>query len=242
MKNINEKINILTKQLEDNEFKRLDNEIAKLNQMYQDFLTKLQDDSEFKRLDNETTKLNQMIQENNNEVLELKKITYENVFDKEKHEISMDISQNLWKDTQIIKLDQMELRLLSNEEYCSRPIYTSEGYLYRMKIYGFDRKENFMSIYFRLMQTEYDAALKWPFHKKVNCILRNNDKVYSQTISLENHLKFNSIQNQYRHTTRSFEKPTQKYNVAVGFDCFIDHEERNHYIINDTLFITVSIE
>ncbi|XP_065671769.1 TNF receptor-associated factor 3-like [Hydra vulgaris] len=177
------------------------------------------------KVNNEITKLNQIVEENSAEFLKLKKIIKSN---------KNNITQRTFKEIQIIKLDQMNLRLLSDEAYYSDPVYTPEGYRYRMKILTRSTNEKNKAVYFQILRGEVDDALKWPFTKKIICALRNKDKYFAHTIASDNYIQ--------TLNSSSFEKPTEEYNVAVGFPNFISQEELQQFIINNNLFITITIQ
>ncbi|XP_065671643.1 TNF receptor-associated factor 3-like [Hydra vulgaris] len=236
---------ILTKQIviskeKDQEIKNLKEENVKLHQtleemnkemtelknLFYDNIVFLANQQDTEHLNQEITKLNQIVEENSTEFLVLKKSIQQSK--------EVKVIQHIFKDTQIIKLDQMNLRLLSNEAFYAEPIYTSEGYRYRIKIYTRSTNVNNLAIYFQLLRGELDDALKWPLTKKIICTLRDKDKFFARTITNDNYLQ--SLD------ASSFDKPIEEYNVAVGFNNFISHEELKQFIINNNLFITITIQ
>ncbi|XP_065643104.1 TNF receptor-associated factor 3-like [Hydra vulgaris] len=154
-------------------------EMTDLNSLVYDNMLILANQDGFQKLNNEITKLNQIVEENSAEFLKLKKM-----FESSKKN---NVTQHTFKDIQIIKLDQMILRLLSDEPYYSEPIYTPEGYHYRMKILTRSTNENNVAIYFQILRGEVDEALKWPFNKKIICSLRNKEKYFAHTIANDNY-------------------------------------------------------
>ncbi|XP_065671841.1 TNF receptor-associated factor 5-like [Hydra vulgaris] len=230
--------NILHKQREDDqEIKNLKEKNAKLQQTLEetnkeklelknlvyDNMTVLTNQEDIQNLNQEIIKLNQIVEENSTEFLVLKKSI------QQAKEVK--VIQHIFKDTQIIKLDQMNLSLLSDGAFYSQPVYTSEGYYYRMKIYIRSIIVNNVAIYFQLLRGDLDDALKWPFTKKVICTLRNKDKFFALTIASERYIQSSN--------ENSFNKPTEEYNIAVGLPNFIPHEELKQFIINNNLFIIV---
>ncbi|XP_065664768.1 TNF receptor-associated factor 5-like [Hydra vulgaris] len=128
----------------------------------------------------------------------------------------------------------MNLRLLSDEAYYSEAVYSPEGYYYRIKIYTRSTNEKNVAIFFQLIRGELDDALKWPFSKKIIFTLRNNEKLFAHTITPENYIQ--SL------NASSFDIPTEEFNVAVGFPNFISHQELKQFIINNNLYITITIQ
>ncbi|XP_065650978.1 TNF receptor-associated factor 5-like [Hydra vulgaris] len=202
----------------------MNKEMAELKILFYDNMMVLANQRDTEHLKQEITKLNQIVEENSTEFLALKKSIQQ----------SKQVKQHIFKDTQIIKLDQMNLRLLSDEAFYTEPVYTSEGYRYRIKIYTRSTNVNNLAIYFQLLRGGLDDALKWPFTKKVNLTLRDKDKFFACTTTNDNYLQILD--------SSSFDKPSEEYNVAVGFNNFITHEELKQFIINNNLFITITIQ
>ncbi|XP_065658944.1 TNF receptor-associated factor 5-like [Hydra vulgaris] len=201
----------------------INEEMLELKKLTYDNMTMLTNQEDIQNLNQEIIKLNQIVEENSTEFLAIKKLTQH-----------PKIMQHLFKDKHIIKHDQMNLRLLSEEAYYSQAVYSPKGYYYRIKIYIRSTNVNNVAIYFQLIRSELDDALKWPFAKKIIFTLRNNDKLFAHTITPENYIK--SL------NASSFDKPTEEYNVAVGFPNFILHKELKQFIINKILFITITIQ
>ncbi|XP_065658498.1 TNF receptor-associated factor 3-like [Hydra vulgaris] len=141
------------------------NEMLELKKLTYDMLTNQEDVQNLKQ---EITKLNQIVEESSTEFLVLKKTI------QQPKEVK--VIQHIFKDMQIIKLDQMNLRVLSDEAFYLEPIFTSEGYRYCIKIYTRSTNVNNLAIYFKLLRGELDDALKWPFTKKIICTLRDKDR------------------------------------------------------------------
>ncbi|XP_065658649.1 TNF receptor-associated factor 5-like [Hydra vulgaris] len=171
-------------------------EMSELKNIFYDNMMVLanEQDTDLKQ---EITKLYQIVEENSTEFLALK-----NLMQQAK---KVKVIQHIFKDTQIIKLDQMDLRLLSDEPFYTEPVYTSEGYRYRIKVYTLSTNVNNLAIYFQLLRGDLDDALKWPFTKHVNMTLRDKDKDFTRTTNNDNYLQssFDS----------SFDKPTEEYNI-----------------------------
>ncbi|XP_065642817.1 TNF receptor-associated factor 5-like [Hydra vulgaris] len=196
------------------------NEMLELKKLTYDMLT---NQEEVQNLNQEITKLNQIVEENSTEFLALKKSIQQ-----------PQVKQHLFKDKHIIILDQMNLRLLSDEAYYLQAVYSPEGYYCHIKIYTRSTNVNNVAIFFQLIRSELDDVLKWPFAKKITFTLKNNDKFFALTITPENYIQ--SL------NASSFDKPTEEYNVAVGFPNIITHEELKQFIINNNLFITITIQ
>ncbi|XP_065652940.1 TNF receptor-associated factor 5-like [Hydra vulgaris] len=201
-------------------------EMAELKSLFFDNMMVLANQQDTNQLKQEITKLYHITEENSTEFLALKKSI------QQPKEVK--VIQHIFKNTQIIKLDQMNLRLLSDEPFYTKPVYTTEGYRFRIKVYTRSTDINKLAIYFQLLQGDLDDALQWPFTKKIICALKNKDKFFAHTITSNNYLQSSD--------TSSFDKPNEEYNVAVGFHNFISHEELKQFIINNNLFITITIE
>ncbi|XP_065674187.1 TNF receptor-associated factor 5-like [Hydra vulgaris] len=201
----------------------MNKEMTELKNLFYDNMMVLANQQDTQHLNEEITKLNQIVEENSAEFLVLKKSIQQSK--------EVKVIQHIFKDTQIIKLDQMNLRLLSDEAFYAEPIYTSKGYRYCIKIYTRSTNVNNLAIYFQLLRGDLDDALKWPLTKKV---LRDKDKFFARTITNDNYLQ--SLD------ASSFDKPNEEYDVSVGFNNFISHEELKHFIINNYLFTTITIQ
>ncbi|XP_047136008.1 uncharacterized protein LOC124813255 [Hydra vulgaris] len=177
-----------------------------------------------KRMDNADLEMKNFL---NKDTLERDLKLYEHILNYNKDNNKKSMSDNL-----IIELDQMDLRLQSNEPYHTQPSYSLDGYLYRLKILGYCNKEDKMGIYFQLMQSPMDHSLKWPFVKTVTCTIKTDD-CYTENTKV--------IANYSEPLKECFEKPAQAYNRAVGTESFATHEQlKKHYIKNNKLIIHVS--
>ncbi|XP_065663187.1 TNF receptor-associated factor 5-like [Hydra vulgaris] len=217
IKNLKEENTKLHQTLEE-----MNKEMTELKNLFYDNMMVLANQEDVQNLNQEIIKLNQIVEENSTEFLTLKKLIQQ-----------PQVKQHLFKDKHIIILDQMNLRLLSDEAYYSQAVYSPEGYYYRIKIYTRSTNVNNVGIFFQLIRSELDDVLKWPFAKKITFTLKNNDKFFALTITHENYIQ--SL------NASSFDKPTEKYNVAVGFPNFISHEELKQFIIKNNLFTTITI-
>ncbi|XP_065642612.1 TNF receptor-associated factor 5-like [Hydra vulgaris] len=204
----------------------MNKEMAELKSLFYDNMLVLANQQDIEQLKQEITKLYHILEENSTEFLALKKSIQQSKEGK--------VIQHIFKDTQIIKLDQMNLRLLSDEPFYTESVYTSEGYRYRIKVYTRSTDINKLAIYFQLLRGDLDDALKWPFTKNVNITLRDKDQFFTRTTTNNNYLQILD--------DSSFDKPTAEYNVAVGYKNFVSHEELKQFIINNNLFITITIQ
>ena len=92
-------------------------------------------------------------------------------------------------------------------------------------------KDSHVSLFFVLMKSEYDALLEWPFSQRVTFNLINPH-------NQEESLKESFIPDQ---NSSSFKKPTRDMNIAAGCPMFIRKENLARFIIDDVLFIEVTI-
>nr|XP_047126090.1 uncharacterized protein LOC124807775 isoform X1 [Hydra vulgaris] len=195
-----------------------------------------------KRMDNMGLEIKEFVNKNtfekilNNVSLEMKEFVNKSTFEKELKlydnilNYNKNINDKFMSDNLIIELDQMDLRLQSNEAYHTQPSYTVDGYFYRFKIFGYSNQEDKMGIYFQLIQSPKDHSLKWPFMKTVTCTVKNE---YIENTKI--------IANYSEPLKECFEKPAQAYNRAIGTDSFITHEQlKKFYIKNNKLIIHVS--
>ena len=129
------------------------------------------------------------------------------------------------------------------EEIYSDPFYTKteiDGFGYKLKVLIYpdgtgDGKNTHLSVFIIIMKGEYDAVLTWHFRKKVTfTLIDQQDKLLKRE---------NKTAKVTGENSPSFTRPTTEENIAVGFPCFISHEElkSQHYIVDDTLFLQVTI-
>lgn len=135
------------------------------------------------------------------------------------------------------KKQAVEGRILS---LYSQPFYTSRyGYKMCARVYlngdGVGRGTH-MSLFFVVMQGDYDEILAWPFRQKVTLTLLdqlNNRRHLSDTFRPD-------------PSSTSFQKPTTPMNVASGCPLFVPHTvlegAEGLYLRNNTIFIKVVVD
>jgi len=118
----------------------------------------------------------------------------------------------------------------------SAPAFTEKyGYKFCARLYlngdGMGRNTH-MSLFFVVMQSEYDNLLVWPFNHRVTFTLINQE-------DQSKNIKETFIPD--RHSS-SFQKPKKQMNVAAGCPMFISKEEldRGNFIKDDCFFIRIS--
>ncbi|XP_065639538.1 TNF receptor-associated factor 1-like [Hydra vulgaris] len=124
-----------------------------------------------------------------------------------------------------ICLDNMTLRLQSNEPYYSKPCFTEEGYCFRVKIFGYQKPET-LAIYVQILKSEHDHMLTWPMKNHVYFFIKNNHHEMMLSFPTSRHIE-------------SFDRPVYEANITCGYDNFIKHDQLKNYIINDKLWIQV---
>jgi len=137
---------------------------------------------------------------------------------------------------------QLHKRNEKTRSLYSQPFYTSR-YGYRMcaRVYlnGEGQGQgNYVSLFFVLMQGDYDDLLPWPFRQTVTLSLVNQDggankRDHSETFRPD-------------PASSSFEKPKTSMNIATGSPLFIRHDALENraspYLKNDTLYFRVSVD
>ena len=125
----------------------------------------------------------------------------------------------------------------------SSPFYTDkmESYGYKLKITvepngSGSFKNTYLSVYIVVMKGEYDAILPWPFKKKVQFSLIDQQEDPAQRENVTTH--FIPYKN-----SESFERPKNKNNIGWGFPEFVSHKKlySRRYIVEDALFLQVEI-
>jgi len=122
----------------------------------------------------------------------------------------------------------------------SQPFYTSRhGYKMCARIYlngdGMG-KGTHISLFFVVMQGEYDDLLKWPFRQKVTLMLMDQDGTGKH------------LHDSFRPdpTSSSFQKPRSNMNVASGCPLFVSQTvvegANSPYKKNDCIFIKVIVD
>jgi len=126
----------------------------------------------------------------------------------------------------------------------SIPFYTdrteSYGYKLRVWIYPNDDRgkvNTHLSVYIVVMEGEYDAILPWPFNKKVNFTLidQQEDPVERENVTI--HLMAGNH-------PKNFARPRKNdISIGCGFSEFVTHDKLHsrRYIVDDTLFLQVEV-
>jgi len=126
----------------------------------------------------------------------------------------------------------------------SSPFYTdrTESYGYKLKISveangSGSAKNAYLSVFIVVMKGEYDAILPWPFKKKVQFTLIDQQEDPAQRENITRH--FIAGKN-----SESFGRPkNKKNNMGWGFPEFVSHKKLHSrcYIVEDTMFLQVEI-
>ncbi len=125
----------------------------------------------------------------------------------------------------------------------SAPFYTdrTESYKYKFKVKinpnGYGSGENtHLSVYIYVMKGKYDAILPWPFNKKVEFTLIDQQEDPSERENVTWHF----IPDIRPHC---FARPTQEKNTGYGCPEFVSHEKLHsrRYLVDDTLFLQVEV-
>ena len=125
----------------------------------------------------------------------------------------------------------------------SSPFHTdrAESYGYKLKITvepngSGSAKNTYLSVFIIVMKGEYDAILPWPFKKKVQFSLIDQQEDPAQRENVTMH--FIPGKN-----CESFRRPKNNDNVGWGFPEFVSHKKlySRRYIVDDTLFLQVEI-
>jgi TNF receptor-associated factor 3 len=146
----------------------------------------------------------------------------------------------IWKISEYAdrKRQASEGRILS---LYSQPFYTSRyGYKMCARVYlngdGVGRGTH-LSLFFVVMQGDYDDILAWPFRQKVTLTLidqRTNRRHQSDMFRPD-------------PTSSSFQKPTSPMNIASGCPLFVSHEvledqREGLYLRNNSIFLKVVVD
>jgi len=128
-----------------------------------------------------------------------------------------------------------EARIGSITAIESEAFYTEEnGYKMMMKVYPYGDgtgHQNYLSVYFVIMRSDFDSILKWPFKEKVTFTLikAGGKEGLSQTF----------LSGKAAETCR---RPTTEKNAGLGAPQFITHRElEKDYIIDGSVFIKLTI-
>ena len=120
------------------------------------------------------------------------------------------------------------------------PFYTSpHGYKLRMLVCLNQRREQHkvhLAVYIRVMNSDHDAILSWPFKKKCTFTLIDQQDDEEE--------RKNIVRTMTPAGEDNFKRPIEKENAWYGFATFVSHAtlQTRKYIKDDTVFITVSIE
>ena len=95
-------------------------------------------------------------------------------------------------------------------------------------------KNTHFSLYFVIMKGEHDAALPWPFHKKVTISLIDQQENLNDRKNVVKSLRIDPEQ-------KNFARPVTDKNTPRGFSEFVPHDKlmERRYIVDDTMFIQV---
>jgi len=122
----------------------------------------------------------------------------------------------------------------------SQPFYTSRyGYKLCARVYlngdGTGRGSH-ISLFFVVMQGDYDELLTWPFRQRVTLALLDQR-------GFRRHMA-----DSFRPdpTSTSFQRPSSPMNVASGCPQFIEHSRLeagdSPYLVHDTLFFKITVD
>ena len=120
------------------------------------------------------------------------------------------------------------------------PFYTSpHGYKLKMEVYFNQTREQFkdhLGVYIRVMKSDHDAILSWPFKKKCTFTLIDQQDNEEER---ENIMRIMTPRGE-----NNFERAVKKENNGRGPPRFVSHATliTRKYIKDDTVFIIVSIE
>ena len=145
----------------------------------------------------------------------------------------------IWKIDNFSKLVR-EAKDGVNERQTCAPFYT-ENYGYKFEIYFYPNgygfaQDTFLSVFLVIKKGEYDALLPWPFKRKVNFTLLDQQENLEER---ENHSREITPSNDLK----GFGRPVEKRMLGYGIPEFISHEklERGHYVVDDTLFLQCEV-
>lgn len=95
-------------------------------------------------------------------------------------------------------------------------------------------KGTHMSLFFVVMRGEFDALMEWPFHKRVNLML------------LDQQSRRHDLSDSFLTdvNSSSFRRPTTEMNVASGCPMFAAQStvEKPPYLVEDTIFLKVTVD
>ena len=96
-------------------------------------------------------------------------------------------------------------------------------------------KGKYISLFFVIMRSQYDALLTWPFKQKVTLMLLDQGPMGEHVVDA-----FRPDPN-----SSSFKRPVSEMNIASGCPLFVplDHLESNRmYIKDDTAFVKIIVD
>ncbi len=118
----------------------------------------------------------------------------------------------------------------------SLPFYTGRyGYKMCLRLYILGDgagKSTHMSLFFVIMQNEFDSILQWPFTRRV-------------TFKLINQCGGRDIIDTFEPdpASSSFKKPKSDMNIASGCPKFVTHHDlKNGFILEDTIYIKCVVD
>lgn len=128
----------------------------------------------------------------------------------------------------------------------SEPFHTGPyGYKMRLELHPNGRNDGLnthLSIFVRLMKSEYDGILPWPFDKKVTITLIDQQPCPK----LRRNIHMCSYPRNDGHFSPCYSRPVEEraQNIAFGFCKFVTQEQlkTRHYIVSDTLFFCVEVD
>ena len=117
--------------------------------------------------------------------------------------------------------------------------YTSpHGYKLRMEVYLNQtiQLKGHLGVYIRVMKSDHDAILSWPFKKKYTCTLIDQQDNEEE--------RKNIVGTMTPQGEDEFKRPNEKENMGLTQALTVSHAtlQTRKYIKDDTVFITVSIE
>lgn len=158
----------------------------------------------------------------------------------ELQEVRMTAGTMVWKISNIHQ--RMHEAIIGKvPSFYSPPFYTSQcGYKMCLRIYlngdgmGYGR---YISLYFTIMQGEFDSLLPWPFRQKITFVLLSQegtrDADIMQTFSPD-------------VTSPSFHRPTDEMNISTGCPMFASGDmllkTGHRFIRDDSVFVKVVVD
>jgi hypothetical protein len=123
-------------------------------------------------------------------------------------------------------------------KYIYSPVFFTHPYGYKLCLRAYINgdglgKGTHLSLFFVILQGDYDATLQWPFSGTVKMKLLSQDKNFS-----DHYKEFRSSPN-----SNSFERPKNERNPPTGFPEFSTHTLTwaKPYYLNDEIYIKTSV-